>query len=152
MQKILKRTAQVEKQAARRNRIRSKNNASDTKRILIYQQKMANLAHKETRNSARQAMKEDWHLGPLAPRRDVGDKADTYGTVHFRMLQAVEKPLGRRKDWGIRKGDRVCIVGSKERDRGKIGVVGEVTEKAESCKVRGINLVCARSPRSLISG
>ncbi|KAI4207188.1 MAG: hypothetical protein LQ346_000682 [Caloplaca aetnensis] len=135
MQKLLKRTAQVEKQAARRNRIRRKNNASDNKRIFLYQQKMAHLAHKENRNSARQATKEDWNLGPLAPRRDVGDKAETYGTVHFRMLQPINKPPGRWKSWGIREGDRVCVVGPKEREKGKIGVVGEVTEKAESCKV-----------------
>lgn len=145
MQKLLKRTAQVEKQAARRLRNRSKNNASDERRLRINQQKMVNMARKETRNSARQALKEDWQLGPLAPRRDVGDKAETYGTVHFRMIQAVDKPLGKWKKWGIKEGDRVCIVGERERDKGKIGIVGEVTEKAESCKVRGINLVCGHS-------
>lgn len=149
MQKLLKRTAQVEKQAARRNRIRRKNNASDNKRIFLYQQKMAHLAHKENRNSARQATKEDWNLGPLAPRRDVGDKAETYGTVHFRMLQPINKPPGRWKSWGIREGDRVCVVGPKEREKGKIGVVGEVTEKAESCKVRGVNLVGCHSPLAI---
>ncbi|KAI4151922.1 MAG: hypothetical protein L6R39_001936 [Caloplaca ligustica] len=135
MQKLLKRTAQVEKQAARRNRIRTAQNTSDERRLRIYQQQKVNEARRETRNSAKQAMKEDWHLGPLAPRRDVGDKAETYGTVHFRLIQAVEKPLGMRKKWGIREGDRVCVVGEKERDKGKIGVVIDVSEKAEACKV-----------------
>lgn len=150
MQKLLKRTAQVEKQAARRNRIRTAQNTSDERRLRIYQQQKVNEARRETRNSAKQAMKEDWHLGPLAPRRDVGDKAETYGTVHFRLIQAVEKPLGMRKKWGIREGDRVCVVGEKERDKGKIGVVIDVSEKAEACKVRGLNLVQISTPHPML--
>ncbi|KAL8960985.1 MAG: hypothetical protein Q9193_002393 [Seirophora villosa] len=146
MQKLLKRTAQVEKQAARRNRTRSKINASDQRRLLIDQQKMINQTRKELRHSARQALREDWQLGPLAPRRDVGDNAKTYGTVHFRTLQAIDNPLGKWKKWGIRVGDRVCVTGQKERDKGRIGVVSEVMEKAESCKVRGINRVNVPTP------
>lgn len=48
---------------------------------------------------------------------------------------------GKWKNWGIREGDRVCVVGKNERDKGKIGVVRKVAEKAESCKVTGINMV-----------
>ncbi|KAL8974476.1 MAG: hypothetical protein Q9197_001290 [Variospora fuerteventurae] len=146
MQKLLKRTAQVQKQAARRSRTRSRINASDQRRLLIGQHKQVNQARKELLYSARQALREDWQLGPLAPRRDVGDNAKTYGTVPIRVVQAVDNPLGKWKKWGIRVGDRVCVTGDPERDRGKIGVVGEVTEKAESCKVRGINRVNVPTP------
>lgn len=59
------------------------------------------------------------------------------------MAESVEKMDGKWKKWGIREGDRVCVVGAKEREKGKIGVVREVKEKAESCKVQGINMVCA---------
>ena len=142
MQKLLKRTAQVEKQAARRNRAAHGKNTSDTRRILQRQKAMHNKARRELYVSARQAQREDWYLGPLAPRRDVGDKAETYGTVPLRMIDDVEKMDGKWKKYGIREGDRVCIVGAHERDRGKIGVVREVKERAESCKVRGVNMVC----------
>lgn len=71
----------------------------------------------------------------------MGDKAETYGTVPLRIVESVEKMDGKWKSWGIREGDRVCVVGKKERDKGKIGVVREVAERAESCKVTGINMV-----------
>lgn len=71
----------------------------------------------------------------------MGDKAETYGTVPLRMLEGVEKMDGKWKKWGIREGDRVCVVGPKERDRNKIGVVKEIKEKAEVCKVTGLNMV-----------
>ncbi|KAL8939000.1 MAG: hypothetical protein Q9216_003599 [Gyalolechia sp. 2 TL-2023] len=146
MQKLLKRTAQVEKQAARRNRIARSKNASDTRKLLLLQQKLHNKARRELYVSAREAQREDWLLGPLAPRRDVGDKAETYGTVPLRMVESVEKMDGKWKKWGIREGDRVCVVGAKERDKGKIGVVREVKEKAESCKVQGINMINVPTP------
>ncbi|KAL8916036.1 MAG: hypothetical protein Q9172_006491 [Xanthocarpia lactea] len=135
MQKLLKRTAQVEKQAARRQRIARSKAASDTRKLQHSQLKVHNQAKREFLVSARQAQREDWHLGPLAPRRDVGDKAETYGTVPMRLMQAVEKVGGKWKKWGIKEGDRVCVVGKKERDKGKIGVVRELTEEAETCKI-----------------
>ncbi|KAI4104145.1 MAG: hypothetical protein LQ339_003998 [Xanthoria mediterranea] len=146
MQKLLKRTSQVHKQAARRQRIVKSKNASDTRRLQQNQLKLHNAARREVFVSARQAQREDWHLGPLAPRRDVGDKAETYGTVPLRLMESVEKMDGKWKKWGIREGDRVCVVGKKERDKGKIGVVKEVTERAETCKVIGINTISIATP------
>ncbi|KAL8886035.1 MAG: hypothetical protein Q9192_006545 [Flavoplaca navasiana] len=146
MQKLLKRTSQVQKQAARRQRITRSKNTSDTRKLQHNQLKVHNQAKREVFVSARQAQREDWHLGPLAPRRDVGDNAETYGTVPIRLIESVEKMDGKWKNWGIREGDRVCIVGQKERDKGKIGVVRDVREKAESCKVRGINMISIATP------
>ncbi|KAL8684098.1 MAG: hypothetical protein Q9224_006617 [Gallowayella concinna] len=152
MQKLLKRTSQVERQAARRQRVYRGKNASDTRKLLQQQLKAANIARREVFVSARQAQREDWHLGPLAPRRDVGAKAETYGAVPVRMVEAVEKLDGKWKKWGIRQGDRVCVVGAKERDRNKIGVVKEVTEKAESCKIKGINMISIATPEYMKTG
>ncbi|CAL8582545.1 hypothetical protein XPA_008201 [Xanthoria parietina] len=146
MQKLLKRSSQVHKQAARRQRIVKSKNASDTRRLQQNQLKLHNAARREVFVSARQAQREDWHLGPLAPRRDVGDKAETYGTVPLRLMESVEKMDGKWKKWGIREGDRVCVVGKKERDKGKIGIVKEVTERAETCKVIGINTISIATP------
>ncbi|KAL8694548.1 MAG: hypothetical protein Q9218_000804 [Villophora microphyllina] len=146
MQKLLKRSAQVHKQVARRQRIAREKNASDTRKILTHQQVAVSKSRREVLVSARRALREDWALGPLAPRRDVGDKAETYGTVPLRMTQTVEKMNGRWKKWGIREGDRVCVVGEKEREKGKIGVVREVIERAESCRVIGVNMVNVPTP------
>ncbi|KAL8696426.1 MAG: hypothetical protein Q9201_007661, partial [Fulgogasparrea decipioides] len=134
MQKLLKRTSQVHRQAARRQRIAREKNASDTRKILHRQQKIYNKSQRQVFRAARQAQREDWALGPLAPRRDVGDKAETYGTVPLRLMQGVEKTDGKWKKWGIKEGDRVCVVGEKERDKGVIGVVRDVDERAEMCK------------------
>lgn len=146
MQKLLKRTAQVEKQAARRKSVNRSKNASDTRRILLLQHKVHNRARREMYVSAREARKEDWLLGPLAPRRDIGDRAETYGTVPLRMLETPEKLDGKWKKWGIKEGDRVCVVGGNEREKGKIGVVREVKEKAETCKVQGLNMINVPTP------
>ncbi|KAL8785537.1 MAG: hypothetical protein Q9213_003285, partial [Squamulea squamosa] len=132
MQKLLKRTSQVQKQAARRQRIAKSKNDSDTRKLQHNQLKVHNQARREVFVSARQAQREDWFLGPLAPRRDVGDKAETYGTVPLRLVESPEKMDGKWKKWGIREGDRVCVVGKKEREKGKIGVVREVSERSET--------------------
>ncbi|KAL8968002.1 MAG: hypothetical protein Q9183_002668, partial [Haloplaca sp. 2 TL-2023] len=109
MQKLLKRTAQVQRQAARRQRITRSKNTSDTRKILNQQQKLYNQDRKAVFVGAREALREIWALGPLAPRRDVGDKADTYGSVPIRLAQSVEKMDAKWKKWGIREGDRVNI-------------------------------------------
>ncbi|KAL8831687.1 MAG: hypothetical protein Q9170_005183 [Blastenia crenularia] len=146
MQKLLKRTSQVQKQAARRKSVANSKNASDTRKLLRFQEKVHNRERRNLYVSARQARKEDWALGPLAPRRDVGDKAETYGTVSIRLIDKIDKMNGEWKRYGIREGDRVCVVGEGERDRWKIGVVRDVKEKAETCKVQGINLVNVATP------
>ncbi|KAL8666130.1 MAG: hypothetical protein Q9202_001637 [Teloschistes flavicans] len=146
MQKLLKRSVQVHRQVARRQRVAREKNASDTRKILSQQQTDVNKARREVLVSARRAYKEDWALGPLAPKRDIGDKAETYGTVPLRMTQTVDKMDGEWKNWGIRAGDRVCVIGERERDRGKIGVVRQIMEKAESCRLVGVNMVNVPTP------
>ena len=73
----------------------------------------------------------------------LGKEAETYGTVGLRMLRGAERPRldPKIREWGIREGDRVVVVGERERDRGKMGVVREIRERAEDCFVKGINLV-----------
>ena len=90
--------------------------------------------------AARIAQREDWLLGPLAPRRDVGSLKDTYGTVSIRRLRGVY--IGRKHDYCIVEGDRVAVVEQAFRDYGKIGTVRDVREEAMECTVEGLNLVC----------
>lgn len=142
MQKIFRKNA-VAKAHVQRRKAAEKLQELKTNRVLFRDQ--AKLRQQDIRKSVlaeRTGRREDWILGPLAPQRDVGDMKDTYGTVSRRELRGVEKLEGTWKDWCIKEGDRVVIVGAKQRDRGKIGTVAEVNEKSEDCVVDGLNMVC----------
>lgn len=94
---------------------------------------------------ARKNRRTDWDAGPLAPRRDVGDKAETYGAISFFNLHLPERNPGDQLKWSMFvPGDRVVI--TKGRDRGKIGKVGEVDKKKGSVQVKDLNMVDVHVP------
>lgn len=150
MQKVLRRTAKAEAQYALRTRRQRSKEIVDDRWVQIIRQKIAHGDVRALRLAAIKARHEDWELGPLAPRRDIGSKKDTYGAVPFRVIERVDKPEGTWKDWGIRQGDRVVVVGKKERDRGRIGTVTEVSQKSETVTVEGINTVNLRPSFSIL--
>jgi len=49
--------------------------------------------------AAREARRENWELGPLAPRRDVGENARTYGTADGSQLRPVRRPEFLYTSW-----------------------------------------------------
>ena len=159
MQKVLARNAQHVKQANSRLRQRTERNRRTAKAIRIHEQRQINASIRTDIYAARTARREDWLLGPLAPRRDVGDHKETYGTVESVRLRAVEQAKGAEKWYGIREGDRVCVV-QGSRDKGKIGRVREVRVRSGECVIEGVNRVsftitlCYRRSlhRSLSSG
>ena len=148
MQKVLRRTALAKKQAERRLAARKGKNNSDERKLRTHEKTQIGRSVRDDILNARRARREDFLLGPLAPRRDVGDKKDTYGTVGPQRLRGAEKLEGQYKDWGIVAGDRVVIVQDGHRERGKIGTVREVRKAAEECFVQGLNMVS--SAESLI--
>ena len=85
--------------------------------------------------------REEWLLGSLAPRHDVGVPAETYGTFPAKQLKPPPKLKEERRQWGIAVRDRVCVVGAGERERGKIGVVKQVDESTQTVVVKGLNMV-----------
>lgn len=91
------------------------------------------------------ARREDWELGPLAPRRDVGLSGETYGTLPSKQLKPTNKMRDERRNWGIHVGDRVCVTGTEQRERGKIGKVIKVDNRSQTCVVGGVNVVCGLS-------
>jgi len=101
---------------------------------------------------ARLNRREDYELGPLAPRRDVGDLRETYGTINSQRARGQdishEKQDERLGPWGgkmflnLRAGDRVVLL--EGRDKGKIGTVKDISIKAAEVTVEGLNMV--RSP------
>jgi len=142
MQKLLKRTALVKRQAARKAADRRGKYESDSRKLRVNEQTQIYVSIRGDRRAAQRARHEDWLLGPLAPKRDAGESRDTYGTLSPRRLRGVEKPKAQVKDWGIVAGDRVVIVQEGHRDKGKIGKVREVRKDAEECFVQGLNRVC----------
>lgn len=99
--------------------------------------------------AARQARREDWELGPLAPKRDVGDVAEKYGAASPYLLRP--PPLSEKEQkkalepYGgkllhFRKGDRVVMI--QGRDKGKISTIREIDRERASVTVDKLNVVC----------
>lgn len=94
---------------------------------------------------ARQNRKEDWERGLLAPRRDVGLKRDSYGTLSIYNIQAPEKNPEERLDWWpITEQDRVVVI--RGREKGKIGIVSSVYKDSVTITIRGMNTVEVKVP------
>ncbi|KAF2210437.1 hypothetical protein CERZMDRAFT_118221 [Cercospora zeae-maydis SCOH1-5] len=90
----------------------------------------------------------DWEAGALAPRRDVGDQAKTYGSLSLFEWNLPERDPERRlprDKWPFRVGDRVVI--TRGRDQGKIGSITEVDEEADAVRVNGLNMIDIHYPQ-----
>lgn len=90
----------------------------------------------------------DWAAGPLlAPRRDAGDKQNTYGAIDIYNLQPPEKEPDSRlekTEWQLYVGDRVVI--TRGRDVGKIGEIDEISEEMDAVRVKGLNQIDVFTP------
>ncbi len=101
--------------------------------------------------AARITRREDWELGPLAPKRDVGSQKDTYGTIHTNRMRGQELTPKERKEinpegWkhsNIVVNDRVVLM--EGHDKGKIGKVIELDSKRQEVTVEGLNMVSTSS-------
>lgn len=148
MQKVIRRTILAEKQAARR--LAKKKDAA-TRDWAKSNRMQTNYSRREVTTQIKEAKKtrrEDWELGPLAPRRDVGDSKETYATIgshrskgpmlHHKDIEEKLKPVGGRY-MNIVAGDRVVLL--EGRDKGKIGKIMSTDAKRAECTVQGLNLV-----------
>lgn len=127
---------------------------------------MVEKVKQEDIRAEKKARREDWLLGPLAPKRDVGTKQGFYGMANGLIAQppvfpprirhgpkgdgwdpSIGKP-GGPKGWegvgnegNIVAGDRVCVVKGKSSLIGKIGDVKEVDSASKVLKITGLNTV-----------
>ncbi|KAJ9642375.1 hypothetical protein H2199_004755 [Coniosporium tulheliwenetii] len=146
MQKVIQRTAMAERQAARKALLRTQKQAREERTINRTQRNVIRTLEIKAIKAAHKAQREDWELGSLAPRRDVGDLKDTYGTLDPRRLSPVKpEPKDRIEYHNIVEGDRVVMI--KGRDRGKIGEVTELNKETDTVTVRGYNLVDVPVPQ-----
>lgn len=168
MQRILRINLQSRNSALKAERKRSLDNYLkdwkdyETRHTLTERQK------NEYIKAERTSRREDWLLGPLAPKRDVGTKQGFYGTVSNLLYQGPVFPPKVRKgpksngwdfvggegrdkelrEWegtgnegNIVEGDRVVIVKGKGSLVGQIGKVKDLAKDSKEVRLEGLNLV-----------
>ena len=156
MQKLLRRVATAERVVSKRkaatDRMLWKKDIKKHRQDQASQDVMVN----QDINRAKQAIKDDWNLGPMAPNIYYGDAALTYGAIsESRYRQAVvlrEKQkearcawLGGSKNLNLAVGDRVVLLEGP--DKGKIGKVTDIQMNEGCLIVEGLNKACpARFP------
>ena len=144
MDKILRRVRMAERQVVRRRKkLETTQFLDETKRVFA---RKAKQMHKEVSNSlsaARKARREDWELGPAAPRRDVTKvvldpmvaEPVQWGTVGTQLallnLEIKPKDLEERCAWAggseylcLAVGDRVVVTEGSH--KGKIDRISEI--------------------------
>ncbi|GAO19088.1 uncharacterized protein UV8b_07253 [Ustilaginoidea virens] len=138
MQKLAKRAAQAQRQATRRARQHVENEKIDHR---IQNRDALKGALSEIRRNlkdARQARMEDWEMGPLAPKRDLGfnnygvlKEAARFDWTNSGLHQAKPQLVEQRCAWagGVRQlnlvpQDRVLIMDGP--DKGKIDRIKDV--------------------------
>ena len=148
MQKVIRRTILAENQAARRLARRKETARRERAKSLREQAGFSNRDESATLKAARIARREDWELGPLAPRRDVGDARDTYATINSQRSRGPELGMRERMErknavggryMNIVTGDRVVLL--EGRDKGKIGKISNIDVPRGECTVEGLNMV-----------
>lgn len=138
MQKLIKRAAQAQRQVARRatKDLELQHRHQRGRSRMAMREAVAEL--RQNIKDARRARNEDWHMGPLAPKRDLG--FNDYGTIseptrldwsNHGLHQPRPKVLDQRCAWAggakqlcLTPQDRVVILGGP--DKGKIDRIQSV--------------------------
>ncbi|KAM3552962.1 hypothetical protein ARSEF4850_007135 [Beauveria asiatica] len=151
MDKIARRVAQAQRSASRRSQRMTRR-----QKIQAYYRadKAVTEANREIINNikdAKQAMKEDWELGPLAPKRDLGFNKygvvttvirqdwSNYGQIKFRQKLAEQRCAwaGGAHMLNLVPGDRVVIF--EGHDKGKIDTIKAIQPETGSLTLENHN-------------
>ena len=140
MQKVIQRTTLARNQAARKARILK----AKQQRIEVVKYLQEREGHQRTeiatQKAAVKARREDWFKGPLAPQRDSGLQATTYGALDPQQAWVPKIPTHLRRQFiNIAPKDRVVLL--KGPDQGRICEVSSVDPETESLSVRDSNQV-----------
>ncbi|EOD50098.1 putative kow motif domain protein [Neofusicoccum parvum UCRNP2] len=145
MQKVIQRTAMAKRQATRKaKKATEMEKAFDKRQIRKELQQIKALANR-TIVDARKHRREDWLLGPLAPRRDVGEWREKWGTIDARRTQLPAVDPDKKLELPpFAEGDRVVLL--RGRDKGRIGEIREFDEDSQTVRVKGLNLADVAVP------
>ncbi|KAI1117514.1 hypothetical protein F5Y14DRAFT_351335 [Nemania sp. NC0429] len=148
MQKILRRVATAERVTAKRQKAQNlKVYKADKKETSERAQKHVAAALKEVQD-AKQAIRDDWAMGPLAPRTDVGSFHDAYGAIgqvrysspggfSLAMRNARCRWAGGAYYLNLAVGDRVVLLDGP--DKGRIGPVTDIDHDTAEVTVKDLN-------------
>lgn len=140
MQKVIQRTATARKQAQKKLFRAKREEKLVDRKDLLRQRKEYGRALNDNAKAAREARWEDWTKGPLAPKRDAGKQANTFGALDAAVMNPPKIPARqRRKHILFTPGDRVCVI--RGRDKGKIGEISQVNEDSETVQIKNLNMV-----------
>lgn len=155
MQKLAKRAAQAQRQASRRTRLQMEQENVDSKLRSRLALRSAVEEVRQNLKDARKARKEDWELGPLAPKRDLG--FNDYGAFkenvrqdwsNYGLHQPNPKVIEQRCAWagGVKQlnlapGDRVVIQDGP--DKGKIDRIRSVQPQSGTVTLEHRHQVCS---------
>ncbi|CAG8976502.1 hypothetical protein HYALB_00005999 [Hymenoscyphus albidus] len=158
MQKVVfRRTLMAERQAARRLAKRKEDNVKTWLKNNNEQTAQLKRAQSMLKKQARVWRREDYELGPLAPKRDVGDLKNTYGSIPSELSQgpSLYKPDRDEKlaPWGgrylnITTGDRVVLLQGP--DKGKVGKISSIDKERAEVVVDGLNLAYIAIPEWML--
>lgn len=140
MEKLLRRTARAERVVAKQKAKIAKHRSDgksweNSQQRLRYQRDITARIQQDRKNR-----KTDWETGVLAPRRDIGEVAKTYGALQMYNYKPADLDRDRPKKWQhVREGDRVVIV--RGVDKGKIGVIDDVDKDKGTVLLKNVSVV-----------
>ncbi|KAI0974954.1 hypothetical protein F4678DRAFT_421434 [Xylaria arbuscula] len=148
MQKILRRVATAERVAVKRQKAKDlKYYKKEKKEQTRHRIAHVSTAHREI-EGAKQSIRDDWAMGPLAPRIDVGNMHNALGAVgesrfsspgHFSlaMRNARCQWAGGAYYLNLAIGDRVVLLDGP--DKGRIGQVSDINYDTAEVTVKDFN-------------
>ncbi|KAI1781153.1 hypothetical protein F4818DRAFT_398121 [Hypoxylon cercidicola] len=148
MQKILRRVATAERVAAKRAKTKDLKWFKKEKKELTQQTNQQLVTVRGELQAAKQSVKDDWELGPLAPRRDVGEWAGAKGAIHetrfgisarysLAMRNERTRWAGGAHNLNLAIGDRAVLVDGPE--KGHIGKISRIDEGKAEVVLEGLN-------------
>jgi large subunit ribosomal protein L24 len=149
MQRVIQRAERAARVAARKKakqaeHIRRGAEWSDEQTAKVNRQKVSQWIR-----DAKVNRRVDWETGPLAPRRDVGEDAGKYGSVHMFEFHPPKVREKLRPKWThISEGDRVVVTAG--RHKGKIAAVTSLDVERAGVTVKGVNVVDVQVPEYVL--
>ncbi|KAI1083925.1 hypothetical protein F5B20DRAFT_358996 [Whalleya microplaca] len=148
MQKILRRVATAERVAAKRRKEKNMQFFKKEKKETTEEQRQHWRRAKIEFDQAKSLVRDDWELGPLAPRTDYGDWADAQGAIHETRFGASAahslaqrnrrcRWLGGAYNLNLFPGDRVVLLDGP--DKGRIGQVQDINHMRAEVTVSQLN-------------